>query len=477
MSERVAPPGKALAEAIGEPEVYTSELDRSLTFKENILITLSAVTPASSVFIIIPSVIAAIGGASALAFGIAAVVGIAVAFCYAELSSAFPITGGEYAFVARILGRPAGFALFILSLVSGIFILGVIAAGAGTYLSIVWPSLGGQWVGIAVIGVTTVVGCFQIRANAWVTGIFLVLELAALIVLTVLGFGHVTQPVSSLWHATAPGHGGTLAAVGAGAVIANTATALFAYNGYGTAVYYAEETKQATKTIGRAIMWSLIIAVAAEFIPLIAVLLGTPSMSGLQGSADPMSYFIKARGGEVTEKIVAIGIAIAIINAVLAIVLQMGRLLYSASRDRSWPEWLNRPLSTVHPTLKTPVVATLVVGITGAILLKYVPFNTMLIVTGSSLLITYSLVAIAAIQGRRTRRTSTAPYQMPGWPWVPIAMLIATGVVSYESWKSDWRPVVVALGIFAVGIPYYYFYLHPRRGDRWTLPDAPNEDD
>ena len=167
------------------PGKYAQDLSRSLTFRENILITLSSVTPASSVFIIVPAAINGIGGASALAFAIAALVGVAVALCYAELSSAFPITGGEYAFAARTVGKAAGFALFGLSLVSGVFILGVIASGAGEYLGAVWSSLGGSWVGIVVVLVTAVVACFRIRTNAWVTGVFLAIEMAALLVLAV----------------------------------------------------------------------------------------------------------------------------------------------------------------------------------------------------------------------------------------------------------------------------------------------------
>ena len=271
------------------------------------LITLSAVTPASSVFVIVPSVINGVGGASALAFAIAALVGIAVALCYAELSSAFPITGGEYAFVARTLGKPVGFALFVLSLVSGVFVLGVIASGAAIYLGAVWPSLSGSWVGIVVVLVTSVVGCLHIRTNAWVTGVFLVIELAAVAVLSVLGFAHAHQPVSTLWTAQAVGDHGVLVSAGAGLMVSYTATALFAYNGYGTAVYYAEETKQATRTIGRAILWSLAITVAAELIPLTGVLLGTPSLQGLVGASDPMSYFLQARGGTDGDDIVSVG--------------------------------------------------------------------------------------------------------------------------------------------------------------------------
>ena len=455
---------------------YKQDLSRSLTFRENMLITLSSVTPASSVFIIIPAVINGVGGASALAFAIAALVGVMVALCYAELSSAFPITGGEYAFVARTLGKPVGFALFVLSLVSGVFILGVIASGTGTYLGVVWGSLSGEWVGIAVIVVTAVVGCFQIRTNAWVTGVFLLIELAALIVLAVLGFVHVTQPVSTLWHARTLGHHGVLVSAGSGLVVSYTATALFAYNGYGTAVYYAEETKQATRTIGRAILWSLAITVAAEFIPLVAVLLGTPSLRGLVGAGNPMSWFLQARGGSVINDVVSIGIAIAIINAVLAIVLQMGRLVYSSARDRSWPDWLNRPLASVHPRLRTPATATLLMGVVGALLLWLVPFSVLLTATAASLLITYALVALAAFVGRVRGRTSRAVYRMPAWPAVPLAMFAATGVVAYEQWIADWVPVVVAVAIFAVGLPYYYLYLHPRRGERWTLPEPADEE-
>jgi amino acid transporter len=455
---------------------YEQDLSRSLTFRENVLITLSAVTPASSVFVIVPSVINGVGGASALAFAIAALVGVAVAVCYAELSSAFPITGGEYAFVARTLGKPVGFALFILSLVSGVFVLGVIASGAEIYLGAVWPSLTGSWVGIVVILLTAVVGCFHIRANAWVTGVFLVIELAAVAVLSVLGFAHANQPISTLWDATTVNDDGVLVAAGTGLMVSYTATALFAYNGYGTAVYYAEETKQATKTIGRAILWSLAITVAAELIPLVAVLLGTPSLKELIGSDDPMTYFLEARGGDVVNDVVSLGIAVAIINAVLAILLQLGRLVYSSARDRSWPDAISGPLALVHPRLRTPVVATLLVGVVGALLLWLVSFHVLLIVTSASLLITYGLVGLAAIVGRVRGATAGAPYKMRGWPLVPGAMIVATIIVGYESWTADWVPVVVAAAIFAAGFPYYFLYLHPRRGDRWTLPAPADEE-
>jgi amino acid transporter len=267
---------------------YKQELSRSLSLRGNVLITLSSVTPASSVFIIIPSVLAAIAGASFVAFVASAFVGVFMAYCYAELSSAFPIAGGEYSFAARVLGKSTGFALFLMNALSLILIIGVIALGTGQYLSAAWSGANSKWVGVGVIVFSAIVAVLNIRTNAWVTGTFLVLEMAALVVLTALGFLHVSRPVSTLFHAQTMGGSGVLQSVGWGLVAAQMATAVFAYNGYGAAVYFAEETRNAARGIAKVILWSLAITVAAELIPMTAVLLGAPDLGKLISDPAPM---------------------------------------------------------------------------------------------------------------------------------------------------------------------------------------------
>ena len=78
-------------------ERYEQELSRSLGVWGNIAITLSAVTPASSVFIIVPFIIITAGTGAILSMLAAAVIGVLMAFCWAELSAAYPIAGGDYA--------------------------------------------------------------------------------------------------------------------------------------------------------------------------------------------------------------------------------------------------------------------------------------------------------------------------------------------------------------------------------------------
>ena len=407
---------------------YEQQLSRSLTLRGNVLITLSSVTPASSVFIIIPAVLVAVGGASFVAFVAAAIVGVFMAYCYAELSSAFPIAGGEYSFAARVLGKGTGFALFLMNALSLVLIIGVIALGTGEYLSAAWSGGNSKWVGVGVIVFSAVVAVLNIRTNAWVTGTFLVLEMAALVVLTLLGFLNVSRPVSTLFQPQTVGTGGVLVSVGWGLVAAQMAIAIFAYNGYGAAVYFAEETRNAARGIAKAIMWSLAITVAAELIPTTAVLLGAPDLTKLLSDPAPMQYFVTARGGATLNTIVSLAIALAIINAVVAITLQAGRTVYGSARDRAYPDPISNLLSWVHPTLKTPLPATLFVGAAAAIVASVVPLNTLITATGATLVVLYVMVALSAIVGRRNGTTAHAHYKMPAWPLAPVAVIATLGL-------------------------------------------------
>src|SRR5262249_47313011 len=159
--------------------------DRGLKIMGTLLITLSAVTPASSVFIIIPGVFGLAGTGAVWAFIAAAVVGVFMAFVYAELSSAYPLSGGEYAVIGRTAGKPLAFIVMGLNIVTLIIIVAVIALGVGTYLAPVIPGLDGPTAAKVVAAVATLaaagVAIFDIKFNAFVTGIFLTIEMTALV--------------------------------------------------------------------------------------------------------------------------------------------------------------------------------------------------------------------------------------------------------------------------------------------------------
>lgn len=458
-------------------ETYRQELSRSLSLRENMLITLSSVTPASSVFIIVPALIAGLAGGSVLAMIIGGVIAIFVGLCYAELSSRFPITGGEYTWAARVLGRPAGFGVFLLALVGGVLIISVIASGVGPYLAVVWSGFDSPWTAVLVVAACTAIACLTITTNAWVTGVCLALEILACVALVILGFMHISRSPAVFFTPQAMGEGGTaLTTVGWGVLFSLVPVALFAYNGYGGAVYYAEETKGATKTIGKVIMTSLLITVLAELVPLMAVILGTSDLGALSASATPMNDFLVERGGDTMNLLVSIGIAIAIFNAVIAIIIQIARLVYASARDRSWPDAMDRLLGSIHPSTKSPVAATVLVGVVAAIAGFAVPFNWLLIATGSGVVVMYVVVALSAIQARRLNLGRGGGYRMPLFPIAPAVVLIVMAYVVYLTVITDVAPLLVSLGAVVLGVAWYYGFIHPQRGTRWTLPDPSEED-
>ncbi|UUW92432.1 APC family permease [Pimelobacter simplex] len=457
------------------PARYEQQLARSLTMRENIMITLSSVTPASSVFIIVPAILLGVGGASVLTLALAAVAAVLVGVCYAELSATYPVTGGEYTWAARLLGRPAGFATFLLTLVSGILIIAVIALGTGDYLGAAWSGLSGSWVGVAVIVVTTAVAALDIRTNAWVTGLFLATEVLALIVLAVLGFLHPERGIATFFSAQTMGAHG-LEGVGVAAVVALLPVALFAFNGYGAAVYYVEETKDANRTIGRVILVALAVTALVEIVPLAAVVVGAPSMEALLASDAPMNYFLLERGGSALNVVISVGIALAIVNAVIAIIIQIARLVYASARDRSWPGPVDDVLGRIHPRFKSPVNATLLVGGVAALAAALIPLSWLITATGASVAVVYLVVGTSALRLRRPGLARSRGYRMPWWPLPPLLLIAGMVYVCVQVARDTPSQLAISLTTMVLGLVYYLGFIHPRRGERWTLPDPVEEE-
>ena len=432
-------------------------LKRSMRVIGTLLLTLSAVTPASSVFVIVPGAITQAGSGAFLSMAAAAILAIPIAYVYSELASAFPIAGGEYSMVGRSVGAAAGFATFGLTITSNMLAPAVLALGASTYLAVVVPDLNPIVVGMTIIAATTVLGILHIRTNAWVTGVFLLLELLALAVLAVLGFLDVKR---SLWEiithpvvvSQSALHPTPLAAIGVA-----TSVSIFAYNGYGAAVYFAEEMHEAPRLIARTILWALVITVVTELVPLTAVLMGAPNLQALLGSTSPFSDFITAVGGYALSVVIGLSVALAILNAVLATLLQNARFFYSTGRDGTWHPRINDAFLVTHDRFNSPWIATLAAGIS-SMAMCLLGLQWLLVITGTGIALIYAAVCIAAIAGRTTGTTKHAVYRMPLYPFWPVLGLLALAYVFYTSAIDPdiGRPsLLINSAVMVVALAYY----------------------
>ncbi|WP_194926458.1 APC family permease [Catenulispora pinisilvae] len=449
-------------------------LRRGLKMLGTLFITLSATTPASSVFIISPGVVSQAGTGAFWALAVAGVVGVFMALVYAELSSAFPLSGGEYAITARALGKLPGFVVLGLILVTQLLIVAVIALGVGTYLEVLFPHLDVAVTAAVTTLLATALAVFDIKLNAWVTGIFLAIEMVALIVVSALGFLHPKRSLGDLiaHPVAAAASGSTVTAVGVGTIGAATAVAIFAYNGYGSAVYFGEETTDAPRNISRTILWALGITVFAELIPTTAVLIGAPNLPSLFSAGNMMKYFITATSNSTVNDAISLAVVVAIFNAVLAIILVTARMVFSTGRDAAWPGPASRALAAVHPRFGSPWIATILTGVVSAGFC-FADDTFLLVVTSTTIIAVYAALALSSIAGRRNGSTAHAAYRMPAWPLAPVLALGAIGYVVYENFQDPkvGRPSLwTTIGIAVVSAAYYLIVV--RRRGAWELQGA-----
>ncbi|MGY4395929.1 amino acid transporter [Sphingomonas sp. UYAg733] len=442
-----------------------SRLVRSLGVMGVLFLTLSVATPASSVFVIIPGMLQVAGTGAIWAMLLAGMVCVATAFVYAELSSAYPVAGGEYVMVAHTLGPLSGFVMLGVNVFNNLLFPPVAGLGVSAVLGTLIPGLPQIPVAIAIVGASMLIALLQIRVNAWVTGIFLLVEVLALAAIVWLGFADAARPFGDfLLHPVMPDLGALVPASPASIGLA-TSIAIFALNGYGAAVYFGEEMHEPSKLIARAIMWALGFTLLFEALPLAAGLMGAPDLHAFVTADDPFGILVTLRGGAALSAWVSIGVVIAIVNAVIACILACARFFYGTARDGSWGRPIDRWMTVIHPRFGSPWVGTLLVGGIG-MACCFLPLQLLLVLSGTGLVAIYAGICLAAISGRRSGKTAHAHYRMPWYPIAPIVTLIALTYVIWTSWldREEGRPGLIMTGVQILGSAAYYWFVLRRRG-------------
>ncbi|GAA5146207.1 APC family permease [Pseudonocardia eucalypti] len=450
------PEAETRADAPAPVPPSTRPLSRSIGVGGGTLLTLSCVTPASSLFVIVPPLLGTLGNGTALAIALAVVLCIGCTFCYSELGTLVPSSGGEYAMVSTVLNRFAGWMTLAISMIVVLVVPPIIAIGVAEYLRPVLdvdPSVAGAVVMLA----STLMGLLNLRANAWITGTFLLIEIGAIAVVCWLGFGHAVRPPSVLL----PGAlGGDYSLV---TVVAGLAVALFVTQGFSTSVYLAEEMREPRRTVVRTMLWTLGISSLALLAPVVAITLGAPDDAALaQGDLTGM---VVGWSSPAVGVAISLCIALAIINAAIVMVIQNSRVVYASARDATWPDPVNRALGQVSRRFGSPWAATMVVGLSETVLC-FVPVETLTGVTGVAVVALYLMVAVACLRSRSSA-SDTRPdvWRMPWWPAVPLVVIAALAYVLVEQSALD---LGITAAVLLAAALYWWGYLR-RHPDRWSV--------
>jgi amino acid transporter len=454
-----APPGRR----------YPQQLARTLRVAGNMAITVSVIGPAASVFAIGSVALGQQGSGAFLAFLIAALISGCLAVAWAELGALYPTAGGLYGIVARVLGRRAGFLALALQLVLFIIVPSAFALAAGQYVDAVWPAISPRPAALILLAAATALAVVGIQFNAAVTAGLLALELTIILVVSFLGFANADWTLAgTLLDPHVYAADGSRAPTTVRTLLAGVVLGLGAYAGYGGAVILSEETRGPRRSIARAVLGALGIAVVAELLAIAAALVGAPSQAQLTTAPAPMSYLLRALGGDRLVTIVTLALLATFFNIVLAVLLEYARVLYSSARDRIWPAPVSRALGRVHPGTRTPVVATVTIGVAALALTAISDYAAAVTFASLTVVTTFALLALSALASRLRQPGLARPYRMPLWPLPPLVALAGVAVTVVLQTGMD---LAIVAGILAAGLLYDAVYLRPRRDTHWILLD------
>ena len=452
---------------------YQQELDRSLHPLRSLIMGVASCGPIGSVFAYVPALLFICGMFSWYAMVIAAVLCIFQGLAYAEVGSAYPVAGGEYSMVARVLGKALGIVTFGLMSAMYIFVPTAASLAAGGILGVIWPWAGTHIhvIAVLVIVYAASVSFLKVKLGTWVAAFFVAVQIIALLIVTILGLVHWHSPAERLFSTQTLGADGNMTTVVLAAAVVGITVSFFIYQGFGNVIIFSEETKKAKAKIGGAAMGATITAVVVILVPTTALLLGAPSVHMLLTSTAPLADTIASWGGNFFGKVISFIIFLAILDLATASMMAFARVYWSGGRDNVWPTPISKALAYVNPRLKTPWVAVIVFALICAVFAAASNVASIVTFTGVITLSYAGLMGLSAIV-IRLKKNPPDRYKMPLWPIPPALLVIACVVMGTQQAKKDlWISLIIA----AVFLVYYLVYLRPRP-EHWKLLDPIVED-
>ncbi|KYD09826.1 APC family permease [Saccharococcus caldoxylosilyticus] len=336
---------------------YKQELKRSLSFLDLLIYGLVFMVPIAP-FGIYGYVAEGSKGMVALAYLIGMIGMIFTALSYARMSEAFPIAGSVYSYAQRGINEHVGFIAGWVILLDYIFVPALLYLVSAAALADIVPQIPIYVWLVLFIGINTVINILGIEITARANKIIVILELIVLAIFVVTGIIAVAKGVNGAQFSFKPLYDPHHFSMGM--VMGAVSIAVLSFLGFDAISTLAEETKGGKKSIGKAIVFSLLTVGVLFIIQTWVAALIWPDYTTFK-NADVAFYQIAEIAGGSWLKwttILATAFSWGIANALVA-QAAISRILYSMGRDRKLP----KILSKVHPEFQTPYVSTIIVAV------------------------------------------------------------------------------------------------------------------
>lgn len=344
----------------------------------------------------------------------AAVMGFTVA-SYIELSTRYPVSAGEAAYVraafqSRLLSTAVGLLTVVIAVVSS----AAVALGSAGYIQ-QFVDLPRSLIVIIVVVALGAVAAWGILESVIVASLFTLIEAGGLLAIIAVAV-HTDVPIVAALVNVPPFEFDALSGIGFGSLLA-----FFAFIGFEDLANVVEEAREPRRNIPRAMALTLLISTAL-YVLVAAVAVSAVSIESLSSSPAPLSLVFRQIAGVSPATISAIAI-VATLNTILAQMTMAARVIYGLARDGDLPMVLAR----VNPRTGTPLLATALIVATIIPLALLVSFAWLAEGTSLATLGVFALVNLALLRLRFRGVKSDVPHvSVPIWvPVIGVATCIA----------------------------------------------------
>jgi APA family basic amino acid/polyamine antiporter len=380
----------------------------------------------AGIYVLLGAATAQAGPLVWVAFLIAAVLSALTGLSYAELSSMFPSAAGEYEYTRHAWPEWIAFVVGWAMIMGLVVAAATVSIGFGRYVAY-FVDIDIRVAAFGLLAFVSVVATLGIKHSARLTVGLSAVQVGGLLLVVAIGLPHVDD-VDLL---TGPGVGGVL---GAAALV------FFAFIGFDEVITLAEETRDPTRTVPRA----LLLALALSTLLYIAVAIAAVSVLGAAALAasprplaDVMAHVLGDRGATMVASIAVL----TTINTTLLALTAASRVLYGMAKAGALPGALAR----VHPSRRTPVRAIFAGGVVAAAFAVFGDFTVIAAVTDFAVYVVFLAVNATVIILRRTRPDLSRPFAVPGAiRGVPVIPVLGLGAVALMLTRLE--PLAIAVG-------------------------------
>jgi APA family basic amino acid/polyamine antiporter len=426
----------------------------------------------SSIFVLIGIAVGIAGPAIILAFILNFFVTLFTAMAYAELSSAFPETGGGYLWIQEGLFPPFGFLGGWMSWVGHCIACAVYALGFGVGVTALFEQYNIDFFGLspdtvgklfaALIAIAFIYlnyrGVKGAGRSEILVSVFLIGILGLFIAFSVgyvFGNGVASDAYSPFF------------AFGSMSVATSMAFTFMIFEGYEVVAQTGEEAKNPERTVPRAmflcISISCVIFVAVAIITLAVLGWQETAAQGENALVAASDLTVPLLGGA----LISIGIIIGSIAAVNSIVFSASRVSFAMGRDGNLPGAFGK----LHRRNQTPSTALVVSGVIIVFAVLALPLASVAAVADILILLLFTLVNVAALTLRKKRPDVKRHFITPWFPIIPLVgigtkLFLAVALFSYE--PLAWY---LAMAVIFAGLLLHYFAKGRKEIERVAVPD------